>query len=739
MKKYNKAILIVSILLCFNLPGYAQQITLNASNITVKQAMSRLTRASGYSFVFSTKDIDAHRRVTVSATDEDINAVVRQILKGQKNVSFKIQGRNIIISKEHQPATQSVDAGSKAPATGGKDANLGHNVTGILTDASGEPVIGASVMIKGTGRGAVSDLDGRFNITAGNGETLVVSYIGYETKHVKVTNESKLDITMTEDPKELDDVVVVGYATQKKVNLTGAVSSVTGDELAGKPVMSTAQALAGLAPGISIVQNSGRPGAGATLKIRGTGTFSSAGTDPLILIDGLSGSIEDVSPNDIQNISFLKDAASAAIYGNRAANGVILIETKKGSQGKTTITYNNSLGWQRPTELPDFLPSWEYATYFNTAMNNMDKTDAYLPEEIEKYRNGSDPDNYPNVNHLKWLLETGSGFQHQHNLSIRGGSAKLNYNLSLGYQKQYGITAKTANERLSALFSMSAELNKNLKLNMNLNSFSNTYDAPNEPRGLNGMIGYAVRERPNIAGRKSDGTYGYQADASPEAWLDSESFVKNLSRHISASGQLVWELPVKGLTLSGRGGINYWTNYDKSFVAKTVFDKDKTYGPASLNIGSGDNYTTTLEAIATYEFKAGSHHMKLLAGTSAESTRQQGLSAGRNTFPNNSLHELGAGSAATATNGSTTLESALLSYFGRLNYSFNDRYLLEAVIRYDGSSRFAPKHRWGLFPSASVGWRISEEAFLEEEQCKQLNKQSETPRIIRSTGQSEHR
>lgn len=459
------------------------------------------------------------------------------------------------------------------------------------------------------------------------------------------------------------------------------------------------------------MQNSGRPGAGAALKIRGTGTFSSAGTDPLVLIDGLSGSIEDVSPNDIQNISFLKDAASAAIYGNRAANGVILIETKKGSQGKTTITYNNSFGWQRPTELPDFLPSWEYASYFNMAMNNMDKTDAYNPEEIEKYRNGSDPDRYPNVNHLKWLLETGSGFQHQHNLSIRGGNTKLNYNLSLGYQKQYGITAKTSNERLSTLFSMSAELNKKLTLNMNLNAYSNTYDAPNDPRGLNGMIGYAVRERPNIAGRKSDGTYGYQADASPEAWLDSESFVKDLSRHISASGQLVWKLPVKGLTLSGRGGVNYWTNYDKSFVAKTVFDKDMTYGPASLNLGSGDNSTTTLEAIATYEFKTGFHQLKLLAGTSAESTRQQGLSAGRNTFPNNSLYELGAGSASTASNSSTTLESALLSYFGRVNYSFNDRYLLEAVIRYDGSSRFAPKHRRGLFPSASVGWRISEETF----------------------------
>ena len=166
----------------------------------------------------------------------------------------------------------------------------------------------------------------------------------------------------------MEEVVVVGYGTQKKVNLTGAVSAVSAEDLASKPVMSTAQALAGLAPGLSVLQTSGRPGQGATVKIRGTGTFSKAGTDPLVLIDGLSGNIDDVDPNDIQSISFLKDAASASIYGNRAANGVILIETKKGAQGKTTITYSNSFGWQRPTELPDFLPSWEYAEYYNMAM-----------------------------------------------------------------------------------------------------------------------------------------------------------------------------------------------------------------------------------------------------------------------------------------------------------------------------------------------------------------------------------
>ena len=301
--------------------------------------------------------------------------------------------------------------------------------------------------------------------------------------------------------------------------------------------MSTAQAIAGLAPGLSVVQNSGRPGTGANVKIRGTGTFSSAGTDPLVLIDGLSGNLDDVDPNDIQSISFLKDAASASIYGNRAANGVILIETKKGAQGKTVVTYNNSFGWQRATELPDFLPSWEYATYYNMAMQNMGKQDAYLPEQIQKYKDGSDPDNYPNVNHLKWLLESGSGFQHQHNVSIQGGNATTSYNLSIGYRNQEGLTAKTSNERMTALFSLRSQLSKSLTLSLNINAYNNKYNAPNgEPTSIDGIIGYAVREAPIYAGQKSDGSFGYQDNYSPEAWLASESFVENVSRNINASG-----------------------------------------------------------------------------------------------------------------------------------------------------------------------------------------------------------
>lgn len=369
-------------------------------------------------------------------------------------------------------------------------------VSGLITDSSGEPLIGVSILVKGTANGTVTDLDGKFDLDARKGDFLSVSYVGYISQDIKVEGDKLIHIIMEEDTKRLEEVVVVGYGTQKKVNLTGSVSSVSAEDLASKPVMSTAQALAGLAPGLSVLQTSGRPGQGATVKIRGTGTFSKAGTDPLVLIDGLSGNIDDVDPNDIQSISFLKDAASASIYGNRAANGVILIETKKGAQGKTTITYSNSFGWQCPTELPDFLPSWEYAEYYNMAMHNMDKQDAYLPQQIQKFKDGSDPDNYPNVNHLKWLMESGSGFQHQHNVSIQGGNATTSYNLSVGYRNQEGMTAKTSNERMTALFTMKSEIAKGLSLNLNINAYNNKYNAPNgEPQSIDGIIGLCCQAR----------------------------------------------------------------------------------------------------------------------------------------------------------------------------------------------------------------------------------------------------
>lgn len=584
-------------------------------------------------------------------------------------------------------------------------------VKGTVTDANNEPLIGVSILQKGTSNGTVSDIDGKFTMQAESGSLLVVSYVGYTSQEVRATS-APLQIKLIEDNAELDEVVVVGYGTQRKVNLTGSVSAVTAKELANKPVTSTAQALAGLAPGLSVLQNSGRPGSSATVKIRGTGTFSSAGNSPLVLIDGLSGNLDDVDPSDIQSISLLKDAASASIYGNRAANGVILIETKRGSAGKTTINYNNSFGWQSATELPDFLPSWEYATYYNMAMRNMGRQEAYSEEQIQKYRDGSDPDNYPNVNHLKWLLGTGSGFQHRHNISAQGGTENINYNLSLGYSNQDGLTENTNKESYTANFSLMAKITNRLRLNLNLNAYNNTYNAPYGSGSIDSMIGYTVREGPIYAGQKSDGSFGYQDNYSPEAWLAGESFVKNKDRNFRALGSLTWDTPIKGLSITGKAGGTWYSSYNKTYVAETYFDETKTVGPSSLYISSSNNTYYDFEGYANYERQFGVHYLKVLFGASVEKWSDQGIDGSRNTFPNNYLYELTSGDSSTASNSSWTNEHSLNSYFGRINYSYNDRYLLEFDARYDGSSRFAPGHRWGFFPSGSAGWRISEEEFF---------------------------
>lgn len=592
------------------------------------------------------------------------------------------------------------------------------SVSGTVTDTSGEPLAGVTVLVKGSSIGSATDIDGQFTVKLPPpvvGKMLNISYIGYVPKSVVLKSDAPLTIVLEEDSKNLEEVVVVGYGTQKKVNLTGSVSSLSAEDLASRPVTNTSSIIAGLVPGVSVIQNSGRPGAGANVKMRGTGTFSSAGNSPLVLIDGLSGNLDDVDPNDIQNISFLKDAASASIYGSRAANGVILIETKKGAEGRTSITYNNNFGWQRATELPEFLDSWEYAEYYNMAMRNMGNAEAYTAEQIQKFRDGSDPDNYPNTNHLKWLLGTGSGFQQQHNVGFQSVSGNTSYNLSLGYRSQEGLTANTVNKRLTGLFTLESKLKYGLTLNLNINAYHNNYDAPiGEPQSIDGIIGYAVREAPIYAGRKSDGSFGYQDNYSPEAWLAGDSFTKNRANYVSGSVRLRWDTPLKGLSLQGKIGANYYNSYNKNYRAETYFDADKTVGPTNLDVSDTDNTYSSVEALAQYTNSFGKHDINILAGYSFEEWSNKYLWGSRNTFPTTSLSELVSGDASTANNTSSLTESTLMSFFGRVNYNYDERYLLEGNIRYDGSSHFAKNKRWGVFPSVSAAWRISQEAFWKE-------------------------
>ncbi|HOF56240.1 MAG TPA: TonB-dependent receptor [Prolixibacteraceae bacterium] len=686
---------------------YSQKtkLSLDYTNTRLEDVLDEIEEFSEFFFLANEKLVDLNRNVNLSVKNKKIDEIL-DILFAGTDVVYTITDRKIIL----------------APSFLTEHAQQQRTISGKVTDSGGQPLPGVTVVKKGTTQGTVTNAYGDFSLAnIPEDATLVFSFVGMRTVEVVVGNQATINVTLEIDAIGIEEVVAVGYGTQRKVNLTGSVAAIEATDLANKPVATTSQAIAGLVPGLSVVQNSGRPGTSATVRIRGTGTFSSAGNNPLVLIDGMAGSIDDVSPDDVESISFLKDAASASIYGSRAANGVILIQTNKGKDGKFRVSYNNSLGWQKPTELPDFLSSWEYATYYNEAMENMGNSAAYTTEQIQKFKDGSDLDNYPNVNHLEWLLNSGSGFQQRHNIGLQGGNDRIIQNFSIGYWKQDGMTAKTSNERYNVLWNTKSKLLESLTLDTHLNSYTNLYKAPNgEPQSIDGIIGYAVRQGPIYAGHKSDGSFGYQDSYSPEAWLASESFVKNNVVNITGTVQFSWATPIKGLSVSGKTGITYNTNYNKAYRAKTYFDDSKTVGPATLSVVSGNNTYKAFEGLVKYEKQLASHSINILAGSTFDEYKENYLTGYRNTFPNNYLYELTSGAASSMSNNGYSNEWSLLSYFGRINYSYLDRYLMEMNARYDGSSRFASNGRWGFFPSVSAGWRISQENFWQNSELNNV-------------------
>ncbi len=676
---------------------YGQNVTLHQKNTTLKKVLILIEKQTGYQFIYDSKlEGLKTRTLNIDVDNQSIDKVLDQCFS---NLPINY----IIVQKTVALKRKDIEKNSERSI---KSSEV-HKVKGIVTDDKGNVLPGVSIKVETTNVGTVTNFKGEYEINVEEGATLLFSYIGFASQKIAVSGKTRIDVVMQIDEiaSKLQEVVVVGYGTQKKVNLTGSVSSISANELESRPITQASQALAGLATGVTVSQGSGRPGNdGSSITVRGLGTFSNAGTDALVLVDGLASSINDVDPNNIKSISVLKDAASASIYGTRAANGVILIETKRGQAGKLQINYNNYAGWQKVTELPQFLDSWEYA----------ELRGGYTAEQIALYKSGSDPDNYPNVPHLKKLLNSGSGFQTNHSLNFMGGNENNSYLFSLGYLKQDGIVAENTYDKYNFLLNYDSKLKKNLSLKFNLSGFS---AGTNEPRHSSGdmtnMIAFAVREPAIFAGAKSDGTYGYQDNFSPEAWLASESFINRKNKNFLGGVELSWEI-VKGLSLSGKGGYRYFNYTDNDFISEVVFDKNKTVGPNRLSIGTGDNSLLTLQSLLQYSKAIKQHSFNVLAGYSQEEYQQDWMSASRDRFANNSLYELNAGAASNMQSSGSGTEWALRSYFGRVNYSFAGKYLLEANARYDGTSRFPKKGRWGFFPSVSAGWRISEESFIKD-------------------------
>ena len=574
-----------------------------------------------------------------------------------------------------------------------------------MKDANGEPIIGASVKVKGSTGGTVTDIDGNFTLDAPAGAELEISSIGYLKQIVKA--KANVAIVLKDDSQTLDELVVVGYGVQKKENLTGAVASMNAEKLATRPVSSLSSALAGEMAGVTAVQTSGAPGGqNASITVRGQNSVNAA--SPLVIVDGVPGSMNVINPAEIESVTVLKDAASAAIYGVQAANGVILITTKKGKTGKTTVSYNATFSWSSLLSKLDLVDAYGYAYLYNEAYLNdhPGATKPFSDETVEKYRTGK----LPSTDWYKEAL-TGSGFEHQHNLSLSGGNDKTTYNMYLGYLSQDGVTKDIDYNRINARMNITSQINKYITLGLNASGYRGTQQ--DAWAGYTQVIQGMSRSHPTDPVYDEDGNFKYVGVDNPVAvqGRDKTGWKKTIDQEVFLIGSAEIK-PIKDLSIKGVYSWRNWTQDQLGFK--------KTWGYGTYNSGQREGYVRnynydylTGQILVNYNKSFGDHNLGVLAGMESYDVKSRFVTATRKGGGNNNLDEsLNTLDASSQKNTNGGTEMTRLSYFGRLQYNYAGKYLFEANVRRDASSRFPKDSRWGTFPAFSAGWRISEEAFM---------------------------
>lgn len=612
-------------------------------------------------------------------------------------------------------------------------------VSGVVTDEAGEPLIGVSVLVKGTTLGNITDLNGRFSLDVPEGSILEISYIGYKTQSIKAQREP-MNIVLKEDAQKLDEVVVVGFGTQKKVNLTGSVSAVTGDDISKRPVANAAILLQGQIPGLRVNQGLGQPGGeGTSFRIRGQGTFSSAGSDPLILINGVPGSMTNLDPSVIESVSVLKDAASAAIYGARAANGVILVTTKQGAVGdKVHISYHGNVGLHTPTKLYDRVTnSVEYMELANLAWKNSGTGKQYTQDQINLYRNNVGDPQYPNFDWQDYMFRT--AVVQTHNLSMAGSTEKTTYNVALNFVDQPGTMRGFKYRKYNATIDLTARITNFIKVGTYANLM---YGETEQPRqGQNDAFLSTLSQAPTyMPWLPDDGTgirrwtssaYSFESHNKNMPAIIGDNAMKR-DNNFDINAQLWLEINLaKCLTWYTKGAARLQSNKSKDWRGSTTYTYDYHTGERSseldkgglgLSVGDGRRFYTNLYSYLKYDLSLvdNAHNFSLMVGYNQESEKYETLNAYRKDFAFD-LPVLNAGGTADWSNSGGEEEWAIQSLFGRFNYDFKERYLFEANMRYDGTSRISDENRWGVFPSFSVAWRATEEEFIKNLNLNWLN------------------
>lgn len=598
-------------------------------------------------------------------------------------------------------------------------------VSGTIRDDQNNPLPGVSIIIKGTTQGTTSDANGSYALSASPESVLTFSFIGFVSQDVPVNNRSIVDVVMASDITQLGEVVVVGYGEQKKANLTGAVASVNLDDVRSLPASNTASLFQGRMAGVTVSNFTGQPGNDdPQIRIRGIGTFNS-GAEPLVIVDGVQSQINQVPVSDIESISVLKDAASAAIYGVRAANGVVIIKTKRGKAGQTRVSLQGNIAFQNPIVEPDFLKSWDWAAVRNEWNIASGGTATYTDAQIQAMRDGSDPDQFANTDWWDEAFRT--AVMQTYDAAVSGGSEHVKFMVSTQYMDQQGVLIGTDADRATIRSNIDIDATSKLKVGLNLYAYSRKYNEPSlysvTANDDNSLI-YSIRRftQPTVPVRYSNGEYGF-VDGATTAISRNPVWVANTGFNDTEQSRLEGKLFasyefIPGLIFrTSLAAINVSTLNTKFIPTYKQYNGSGTVVNQNVNNTLSNTNTTfkrqLFENILTYDKSLGRSTLGVLLGHTAQYERNDYMFASRQNFPNNELHELDAGSQNPQVGGNA-YEVALQSFFGRVNYSFDDKYLLEANVRYDGSSRMPEAERYGLFPSVSAGWVISNEDFLRE-------------------------
>ncbi|WP_421918907.1 SusC/RagA family TonB-linked outer membrane protein [Marinifilum sp.] len=600
-------------------------------------------------------------------------------------------------------------------------------ITGTVTDDSGIGLPGVSISIKGTTTGTVTDVYGKYQISASPTGVLVFSFVGMKTQEVNINDQKIINVTLENDAIGLDEIVAVGYGYQKKANLTGATTIVKSEELVKRPVSNSASMLQGRVAGLNIVQNSGQPGdEGIRIRLRGISSFKNS--TPYVLIDGIEGDLSALNPSDIENITVLKDAASAAIYGSRAANGVVLVTTKSGVKGETKVEASVNFGLQKATILPDFIyNSVEHMELWNKGAAHTGVSQVYPQEMIDAYRNAEPGDpRYPNFNWMDHMFKTAKRQEYQ--LAISGGSEKNTYYINMGFMDQEGIMEGYGAKKYSARFKMDLELNKSINFGFNTGFVYRDEEEPTNESIYEQML-YAYTMPPTMSPYLSDGSGRHSARDIPEIWrnrnpqavADNPGYTHYDKYEISPQAYIDIH-PFKGFSWKTTAAWRYdRTEKEHMYEEMTgyVFSTNEffgTYEPFQEGVYHNDWRSSNIHfnSIINYNKAIEDQNFSLVAGYEQQEMNYDNIYAYRPNYSSIKTTDIDAGTPEDQELSGNTSSWSLQSLFGRLSYDYKGKYLVEGNLRYDGTSKMAKKHRWDLFPSMSLGWRLSEEDFMED-------------------------